>query len=107
MSSVTSIAASEFEQLILAQLAQVRLPAARMHRRRPRHAEIDGRISAGAVGLIQAVDRFQPERHSKVNFLPINNSAGLRSIQPASGGAATFRCTASPGFWRHRYRQSS
>jgi RNA polymerase sigma factor FliA len=48
------------EKLILALLPQVRLIAKCLHRRLPRHVPIDDLISAGMLGAIAAVDRFDP-----------------------------------------------
>jgi RNA polymerase sigma factor (sigma-70 family) len=62
MSCVSSLEASEREHLILAHLPQVRLNATRMHRRCPLQVDLDDLVSVGTLGLIQAVDRFRPER---------------------------------------------
>ena len=54
--------------LILAHLPQVELLARRLHRRCPR-LELDHLISAGTIGLIQAVDSFDPSRNLKLKTL--------------------------------------
>ena len=51
---------AEREQLILAHLAQVRLIARRIHDRLPENVSLDDLISTGVVGLIAAVDNFDP-----------------------------------------------
>ena len=62
------LTASHREELILAHIPQVELLARRLHRRCPQ-AELDDLISAGTVGLIQAVDRFDPSRNLKLRTL--------------------------------------
>ena len=49
--------------LILKHLPQVRLLAGRIHRRLPETVSLDDLVSIGIVGLISAVDRFDPSRH--------------------------------------------
>jgi len=51
---------AEREQLILEHLAQVRLIARRIHERLPDNVSLDDLISTGVVGLIAAVDNFDP-----------------------------------------------
>lgn len=51
---------AEREQLILEHLPQVRLIARRIHERLPESVAIDDLISTGVVGLISAIDRFDP-----------------------------------------------
>jgi len=48
------------EQLILEHLPQVRLIARRIHDRLPENVSLDDLISTGVVGLIAAVDNFDP-----------------------------------------------
>jgi len=54
--------ASERERLILEHLPQVRLIARRIHERLPDHVSLDDLISTGIVGLIAAIDRFDPNQ---------------------------------------------
>ncbi len=49
--------------LILKHLPQVRLLARRIHGRLPETVSLDDLISTGIVGLISAIDRFDPSRH--------------------------------------------
>jgi len=51
---------AEREQLILEHLPQVRLIARRIHERLPENISLDDLISTGVVGLIAAVDNFDP-----------------------------------------------
>jgi RNA polymerase sigma factor for flagellar operon FliA len=58
-----------------------------MHRRYPHQVEPDDLISVGTVGLIQAVDRFRPERGWKLKTLDEHRIHGailhyLRSLDP-------------------------
>jgi RNA polymerase sigma factor for flagellar operon FliA len=48
------------EQLILEHLPQVRLIARRIHERLPESVSLDDLVSTGVVGLIAAIDRFDP-----------------------------------------------
>ncbi len=53
---------SEREQLILQHYPLVRTIASRMIRRLPSSVELDELVNVGALGLIDAVDRFDPSR---------------------------------------------
>ncbi len=53
----------ERERLILDHLPQVRLIARRIHQRLPESVNLDDLISAGTIGLVGAIDRFDP-RHN-------------------------------------------
>jgi RNA polymerase sigma factor for flagellar operon FliA len=56
----------ERERLILEHLPQVRLIARRIHERLPDSVNLDDLISTGAVGLISAIDRFDPSLNVKL-----------------------------------------
>jgi RNA polymerase sigma factor for flagellar operon FliA len=68
MASLSTIAYSENagnpaaqrEQLILDHLPQVRWIATRIHERLPDHTSLEDLISTGIVGLIHAIDSFDP-----------------------------------------------
>ncbi len=53
---------AEREQLILDHLPQVRLIARRIHERLPENISLDDLISTGVIGLIAAVDKFDPSQ---------------------------------------------
>jgi RNA polymerase sigma factor for flagellar operon FliA len=55
--------AEQRERLILEHLPQVRLIARRIHSRLPDNVSLDDLISTGVLGLIAAIDRFEPSRH--------------------------------------------
>jgi RNA polymerase sigma factor for flagellar operon FliA len=54
--------AEKRECLILEHLPQVKLIARKMHERIHGRADLDDLVSAGVIGLIAAIDRFNPER---------------------------------------------
>lgn len=56
----TPLSEEERQCLILKHLPQVRLVARRIHGRLPGNVSLDDLISTGIVGLISAVDRFDP-----------------------------------------------
>jgi RNA polymerase sigma factor for flagellar operon FliA len=58
--------ADERERLILEHLPQVRLIARRIHERVPENVSLDDLISAGVVGLISAIDHFDPKHKVKI-----------------------------------------
>jgi RNA polymerase sigma factor FliA len=54
------------EQLILENLPQVNWIAARIHEKLPPNIELDDLISAGIVGLMAAVDNFDPSQNASL-----------------------------------------
>ena len=60
-------ATSEREQLILQHLPQVRLIARRIHERLPEAVPLDDLVSTGIIGLISAIDRFDPSLNVQLN----------------------------------------
>jgi RNA polymerase sigma factor FliA len=56
----------ERERLILEHLPQVRLIARRIHDRLPESVSLDDLVSTGVLGLIAAVDRFDPGQNVKL-----------------------------------------
>lgn len=57
---------AEREQLILEHLGQVRLIARRIHERLPGSVSLEDLISAGTMGLIAAIDRYDPKLDVKL-----------------------------------------
>jgi RNA polymerase sigma factor for flagellar operon FliA len=57
----------ERQRLVLENLAEVRYIARRIHERLPPHVSFDDLIQAGMLGLIDAVDKFDPQKN--VQFL--------------------------------------
>jgi RNA polymerase sigma factor for flagellar operon FliA len=60
------ISAAEREQLIMEHLPQVRLIARRIHDRLPESVSLEDLISTGILGLIAAIDRFDPAQNVKL-----------------------------------------
>lgn len=60
------ISHEERERLILEHLPQVRLIARRIHERLPDNISLDDLISTGTLGLISAIDRFDPAHNVKL-----------------------------------------
>lgn len=56
----------ERERLILEHLPQVRLIARRIHERLPESVNLDDLVSTGTIGLIAAIDRFDPSHNVKL-----------------------------------------
>jgi RNA polymerase sigma factor FliA len=56
----------EREKLILEHLPQVRLIARRIHERLPESVNFEDLVSTGIVGLISAIDRFDPGHNVKL-----------------------------------------
>src|SRR5690242_3467697 len=60
------ISDAEREQLILQHLPQVRLIARRIQERLPENISLEDLISTGVVGLISAIDNFDPSHNVKL-----------------------------------------
>src|ERR1700733_8851820 len=58
--------ADERERLILEHLPQVRLIARRIHGRLPENVSLEDLVSAGIVGLIAAIDQYDPAHQVKL-----------------------------------------
>jgi RNA polymerase sigma factor for flagellar operon FliA len=65
-SAAKRFTAAEREAVILEHLPQVRLIARRIHERLPGSVSLDDLISTGTVGLISAIDRFDPALNIKL-----------------------------------------
>jgi RNA polymerase sigma factor FliA len=61
-----TMSAEEREQLILEHLPQVRLVARKIHERLPDSVCLDDLLSAGVIGLINAIDNFDPRQNVKL-----------------------------------------
>ncbi|MGH9559130.1 MAG: sigma-70 family RNA polymerase sigma factor, partial [Bryobacteraceae bacterium] len=61
-----ALSPEEREQLILEHLPQVRLIARRIHDRLPETVAMDDLVSTGIIGLISAIDRFDPSQNVKL-----------------------------------------
>lgn len=59
-------ATQDRERLILDYIWQVQVIAARIHERLPDHVAFDDLVSAGTVGLISAIDNYDPSRNTQL-----------------------------------------
>jgi RNA polymerase sigma factor for flagellar operon FliA len=64
--SVAGLSDTERERLILEHLPQVRLIARRIQERLPDNISLDDLISTGVIGLISAIDNFDPAHNVKL-----------------------------------------
>jgi len=53
----------ERQRLLAEQLSQVRFIARRIHERLPRHVPLEDLVHAGVLGLIDALHKFDPNKH--------------------------------------------
>src|SRR5947199_3682429 len=60
------ISEAERERLILEHLPQVRLIARRIQERLPESCSLDDLVSTGVIGLISAIDHFDPTHNVKL-----------------------------------------
>lgn len=58
-------AVSERERIVLEHLPQIKFIAQRIHSRLPKGIELDDLISVGILGLLDAVEKFEPEKGVK------------------------------------------
>jgi RNA polymerase sigma factor for flagellar operon FliA len=58
-----SLNSAERERLLVEQLPQVKYIAKRIHDRLPPHILLEDLVHAGILGLIEAIQRFDPARH--------------------------------------------
>jgi RNA polymerase sigma factor for flagellar operon FliA len=66
LSSIGNIAEEERERLIIEHLPQVRLVARKIHERLPETVALDDLHSAGIIGLINAIDNFDPRQNVRL-----------------------------------------
>jgi RNA polymerase sigma factor (sigma-70 family) len=83
------------EELILSHMLQVKLLAHRLRWRCPQ-VEFGDLTSMGTIGLIQAVERFDPDRHLKLKTLAEHRIRGalldyLRYIDPLPRSVRRFQ----------------
>ena len=55
------------EELVMQHLPQVRLIARRIHDRLPGHVSLDDLVSTGVIGLLAAIDNFDPSFNVQLN----------------------------------------
>lgn len=115
-SSVDTIqlGAEEQKRSILEHLPQVTLMARRLHRRLPESVNLDYLISAGTMGLIAAVHRFDPSQNVNPKTYAESNIRGaildsLRRLWADPGPRTSAsqigtppKPSVNPHFWRGR-----
>ncbi|MBV8810434.1 MAG: FliA/WhiG family RNA polymerase sigma factor [Acidobacteriaceae bacterium] len=86
-------ALEEREELILQHLPQVNWIAARIHEKLPPAVELDDLVSAGIVGLLAAIDNFDPSRNASLRTYAEHRIRGaiLDSIRGLDGVPAHKR----------------
>jgi RNA polymerase sigma factor FliA len=79
--------AAKRERLILEHLPQVRWIAMRLHERLPHSTSLEDLISIGTVGLINAVDNFDPSHNAKLKTYAEHKIRGaiLDSVRGSDG----------------------
>src|SRR6202158_2892972 len=84
---------SERERLILEHLPQVRWVATRIHEKLPDSTSLEDLISIGVVGLIHAIDNFDPQFNVKLKTYAEHKIRGaiLDSIRGLDGVPAHKR----------------
>jgi RNA polymerase sigma factor for flagellar operon FliA len=85
--------AEERDQLVLEHLPQVRLIAGRIHERLPKQVPLDDLISAGVIGLMTAIDNFDPSRGVKLRTFAEHKIRGyiLNSLAKTGGAPRSRR----------------
>lgn len=81
------------EALLTEHLPLVRYIAKRIHQRLPHHVPLDDLIQAGALGLIQAIDRYDPNRKAQlVSYAKFRiRGAILDSLRDVDWGPRSLR----------------
>ena len=92
-SGATAEASSERERLILEHLPQVRWVATRIHEKLPDSTSLEDLISIGIVGLINAIDNFDPQFNVKLKTYAEHKIRGaiLDSVRGLDGVPAHKR----------------
>lgn len=76
-------------ELALAELPRVRRLAARMHHELARRVDVDDLVQVGMIGVLQAAERYDPERGLRFSTLATLNAQGrmldeARVVDPAT-----------------------
>lgn len=64
--AVARLSSAEREEQVMENLPQVKYIARRIHNRLPEHIPIEDLVNAGIVGLLEAIDRYEPGRDVKL-----------------------------------------
>ena len=88
------------EQLILEHLPQIKYIAQRISTKLPSHVELNDLVSAGVLGLLDAIEKFDPIARREVQDLRRAAHQGRHSGQPAQprlGAALAAQKEQGPG----------
>ena len=87
------ITADGRERLLLENLTEVRYLARRIHQRVPSHVSFDDLFHAGILGLIDAVDKFDPRKNASLKSYARFRIRGaiLDSLRQVDWGSRTLR----------------
>lgn len=85
--------AEERERLLLEHLPQVQYIARRIHERLPAHVPLEDLVNAGVIGLIEALERFDPSRNVQLKSFAKFRIRGaiLDSIRALDWGSRHLR----------------
>lgn len=64
--AVAALSSTERDEQVMENLPQVKYIARRIHNRLPEHIPIEDLVNAGIVGLLEAIDRYEPGRDVKL-----------------------------------------
>jgi len=64
--AVAELSSAERDAQVMENLPQVKYIARRIHNRLPEHIPIEDLVNAGIVGLLEAIDRYEPSRDVKL-----------------------------------------
>ncbi len=90
------IGEDERERLILEHLPQVRLIARRIQERLPENISLEDLVSTGVIGLISAIDNFDPSHNVKLKPMRNTRSAAQFWIACAAWTGLPGRSAAKP-----------
>jgi RNA polymerase sigma factor for flagellar operon FliA len=81
------------QQLLTEQLSQVRYLARQIHERLPRHVPLEDLVNAGVIGLIDAIHKFDPQKHVQFRSYAKFRIRGaiLDSLREMDWGPRTLR----------------
>ena len=77
----------ERERLLTDHLPDVRYIAQRIHDRLPVQVPLEDLVHAGIIGLIEAVDRFDPSKHTQLGY--------VREVQDSGRDPRQLACTST------------
>src|SRR5271156_6253116 len=85
--------AAERERLLTSHLPDVRYIAQRIHERLPVQIPLEDLVHAGIIGLIEAVDRFDPSKHAQLRTFARFRIRGaiLDSLRSTDGSPRSLR----------------